>query len=222
MNNHSISITCSICSVMETSTPANGAIPVLPLRFSACVLAGGRSTRMGTDKSFLRVGGELLIERQLRCLREAGAVELLISGRSGVDYSGLGADVVYDQRPDSGPLAGVAAVLKASSCSMMLVLAVDMPSMLPVMLNKILSKCSDNLGCVPVDDHGFQPLAAAYPKSAHSLAEECLKNRELSVQAFVKQALAEGLVHSLKIEPSERIYFANWNQPSDWTIGASG
>ena len=207
---------------METSAPAIGTIPVLPLRFSACVLAGGRSTRMGTDKSFLRVGGELLIEHQLRCLREAGAVELLISGRSGVDYSGLGVDVVYDQRLDSGPLAGVAAVLKASSCSMILILAVDMPAILPVMLNKILSKCSDHLGCVPVDEHGLQPLAAAYPKTAHSLAEECLKDGEHSMQAFVRRAIAAALVQPLKVEASERIYFANWNQPSDWTISASG
>jgi len=219
MDRHSLSMACTICSIMRTSTPAINRIPVLPLSFSAGVLAGGRSTRMGTDKSFLRVGGELLIERQLRHLREAGAVELLISGRRGVDYSSLGADVIYDQQADSGPLAGVAALLRASSCSMMLILAVDMPCILPVMITKILSRCSDNLGCVPVDDHGVQPLAAAYPTIAQSLAERCLKNRWLSVQAFAKQTLGEGLVQSLRIEPSERVYFTNWNQPSDWITG---
>ena len=221
-DHHSIPMACTICSIMGISTPAISRISVVPLRFSAGVLAGGRSTRMGTDKSFLRVGGELLIERQLRYLREVGAVELLISGRGGVDYSSLRADVIYDQQADSGPLAGLAALLKASSCSMMLILAVDMPGILPVMLNKILSRCTDNLGCVPVDDHGLQPLAAAYPTIAYSLAERCLRNGELSVQAFANQAFEQGLVQSLRIELSERIYFTNWNQPSDWIAGPCG
>jgi molybdopterin-guanine dinucleotide biosynthesis protein A len=213
---------CTICSIMETSAPLNGTALGVPIAFSAGVLAGGRSIRMGADKSFLRVGNELLIERQLRCLRETGPKELLISGRRGVDYSSLGADVIYDQHPDCGPLAGVAALLTASSCPIILILAVDTPAILPVMLNKIVSQCTANSGCVPIDENGFQPLAAAYPKTAHLLAQECLRNRELSVQAFVKQALAEGLVQSLPIEPSERIYFVNWNRPSDWMMGGSG
>jgi molybdenum cofactor guanylyltransferase len=180
---------------------------------------------MGADKSFLTVGNELLIERQLRCLREAGADELLISGRRGADYrgldSGLGAEVVYDQQPDCGPLAGVAALLHASSYPLVLMLAVDMPAMSTAMLSKILGNCSGTSGCVPVDDHGFQPLAAAYPKSVQGLAEECLRNGEFSVQAFAKRALAERLVQSLRIEREEQSYFANWNRPSDWRIGAS-
>jgi len=185
-------------------------------------LAGGKSTRMGTDKSFLRVGDALLIERQLRCLRAARAAEVLISGRCGVDYSGLGHAVIHDEQPDSGPLAGVAAALRASSCSIVLVLAVDMPAMNPAMLNKILLRCADNLGCVPVDHDGFQPLAAAYPKTALSLAEKCLRDGELSMQGFVKQAMEQDFVRPLRIEPSEQICFSNWNQPSDWIADASG
>src|SRR5271170_4362015 len=92
------------------------------LPFSAAVFAGGASTRMGTDKAFLRLGRELLIERQLRCLRESGAAEVLISGRMGVDYSRFGLTVVHDERPDSGPIAGLAAILKAATFERILVL----------------------------------------------------------------------------------------------------
>jgi molybdenum cofactor guanylyltransferase len=207
---------------MIVDTEAIGTNPLALSSFSAGVLAGGRSTRMGADKAFLRVGNELLIEHQLRCLREAGAEELLISGCRGVNYSGLGANVVYDEQADRGPLSGVSAVLQASSCPMVLILAVDMPDISPGMLRKIIDKCSGKSGCVPVDDHGFQPLAAAYPKRAHWLAQECLKNAELSAQAFAKRALAEGLVQSLPIESCEEIYFTNWNRPSDWTSRTSG
>src|SRR5271170_3122087 len=155
----------TISSRMESSTLTVGAPSVKLPRCSGAVLAGGRSTRMGVDKAFLRVGRELLIERQLRCLRAAGAGELLISGRNGVDYSSFGARGVYDQHADAGPLAGVAAVLQASSCPQVFVLAVDLPAMTSAMVRKIISRCGDNSGCVPVDDDGIQPLAAVYPKA---------------------------------------------------------
>jgi molybdopterin-guanine dinucleotide biosynthesis protein A len=196
------------------------------LNFSGVVLAGGRSTRMGVDKALLRVGEESLLERQLGCLRAAGAGEVLISGRRDTDYSGLGARVVYDAQPDSGPLAGVAAALAASSCPVVLVLAIDMPAMVPAMLRKIVSRCTEGLGCVPKYDQApgrprFEPLAAVYPRAASLLAEHQLAEARWSMHAFVQAAIGEGLVRALPLEEMEFGYFANWNEPSDWTPGTS-
>lgn len=185
-------------------------------RFSAAVLVGGCSNRMGTDKAFLRVGNDLLIERQLRCLSESGAAELLISGRTEVDYSRFSARVVRDELPHAGPLAGVAAALKASSWQLVFVLAVDMPKMTPAMIAKILSRCKEAAGCVPVDGHGFQPLGAAYPVSLLPLAEHLLRIGRYSMREFVGQALSEGFIQTLQLEPVEHIYFTNINLPQEW------
>lgn len=176
---------------------------------------------MGTDKAFLRVGDELLIERQLRCLGEAGADELLISGRKGADYSFLRGKVVYDEHPDAGPLAGIAAVLKAASWPLVLVLAVDMPAMTPAMLDKILSGCDEGLGCVPAQQEGFQPLAAAYPKALMEIADRLLSERQYSMHRFVTEALARELVELLPLATSEQLCFINWNQPADWPLSVS-
>ncbi len=184
--------------------------------FSAAVFAGGASTRMGTDKAFLRIGDELLIERQIRCLREAGAAQLVISGRVGVDYSRFGLAVVHDERPDCGPLAGLAAILKAAYFEKTLVLAVDMPAMTPPLLKKIVTLSEDELGCVPVDDRGFEPLAAVYSKQLLPLAEALLAAERYSMQEFVMEALERGLVRTLQIEPEDRLHFINCNWPSDW------
>lgn len=187
------------------------------LRFSAVVLAGGRSTRMGTDKAFLRVGNDLLIERQLRCLRESGATELLISGRAEVDYSHFAETVIRDELQQAGPLAGVAAALKASSSHLVFVLAVDMPRMTPAMIGKILSRCENAAGCVPCDRNGFQPLGAAFPISLLPLAEHLLRTGRYSMQEFVGQAIGEGFIHTLQLEQAEHVYFANMNHPHEWT-----
>ena len=185
-------------------------------RFSATVLAGGRSSRMGTDKAFLRIGDHLLVEHQLHRLRESGAAELLISGRPEVDYSRFAVRVVHDDYLHVGPLAGVAAALKASSCKLVLVLAVDMPRMIPEMIGKIISRCSKDIGCLPFDCHGLQPLGAAYPISLLPHAEHLLRIGRYSMREFASKAITEGLIQPLELEPAEQIYFTNMNLPQEW------
>ena len=175
---------------------------------------------MGTDKAFLHLGDKLLIERQLHCLRESGAAELLISGSAEVDYSRFAVKVVYDEHPHAGPLAGVSALLKASSRQLVLVLAVDMPRMHHEMIRKIISRCNEAVGCVPFDDHGFQPLGAAYPVSLLPLAEHLLRNGRYSMQEFVRKAVNDGFIQPLQLEPAEHLYFTNVNLPQEW-IGIS-
>ncbi len=184
--------------------------------FSAVVFAGGVSTRMGTDKAFLRLKDELLIERQLRCLRETGAAQLLISGRAGVDYSRFCLTVVYDERPNAGPLAGLAAALKSSSFHKTLVLAVDMPAMTPQMLGKIVLSSGGNSACVPVNDRGLEPLAAVYSKQLLPLIEELLSAGKYSMREFAEEGMARGLIRTLPLEPTEQRHFINCNRPSDW------
>ncbi|HEY5345385.1 MAG TPA: NTP transferase domain-containing protein, partial [Verrucomicrobiae bacterium] len=57
------------------------------MNFSAVILAGGKSSRMGRDKAFLEIGGTTLLARQIGLARELGAAEIFISGRAETDYS---------------------------------------------------------------------------------------------------------------------------------------
>ena len=59
------------------------------MKFSAVILAGGRSQRMGQDKAWLRLNGKPLIERQIELVRELGAEEVFISGRADTNYDSL-------------------------------------------------------------------------------------------------------------------------------------
>lgn len=209
------------CDYGATSTPGISLLPIMQRervesRFSAVVLTGGRSARMGTDKAFVRVGDELLIERQLRCLRESGASQLLISGRADVDYSRFATTVIHDEYPQAGPLAGVAAALKASVSPFAFVLAVDMPKMTPAMIRKILSQCENDVGRVPFDGHRFQPLGAAFPISLLPLAEHLLRGGQCSMREFVVHAIREGFIQTLQLEQAEHVYFTNMNFPHEW------
>jgi molybdopterin-guanine dinucleotide biosynthesis protein A len=74
---------------------------------------------MGEDKAMLRVGGETLLDRTSRILREAGAARVAVSGaRDGG---------IPDLWPDSGPVGGIASAMHALPDGEWLVVPVDMP-----------------------------------------------------------------------------------------------
>ena len=99
------------------------------MTFSAVILAGGESRRMGRDKAWVEVGGESLIARALVLVRELGLPEVFISGRAGTDYSSMRYPVLFDLEPGCGPLGGIERALQAANSPLLLVLAVDLPGM---------------------------------------------------------------------------------------------
>jgi molybdenum cofactor guanylyltransferase len=92
----------------------------------AAVLAGGRSSRMGQDKSQLLLHGQTLLERAILLLRGIGADVLLVSGGHGHDH-------VPDLLPECGPAGAVYSLLDrirerhGLDGSPLLLIPVDMP-----------------------------------------------------------------------------------------------
>jgi molybdopterin-guanine dinucleotide biosynthesis protein A len=142
------------------------------MKFSAVILAGGKSSRMGRDKAWLEIEGRSLLARQIQLVREAGAAEVFISGRANSDYSNFDCRVLHDRIVDAGPLGGIESALAASSSSLLLALAVDMPKMQVQLLSRFVSRCGERVGVIPRVNGKIEPLAAFYPKAAAGLMEE--------------------------------------------------
>lgn len=188
----------------------------LPPHFSAVLLAGGRSTRMGRDKALLPLAdGRSLLAHQLALLRAAGAAEVLVSARTEQNLPLDGARLVPDLQPDSGPLAGLAAALAAAAHDRVLVLAIDLPQMPPEFLTRLVGKSTPACGVVPTRDGRPEPLAAVYPRAAASVAAELLAAGELRAAEFARRLAALGLVRWREVAPSEALFFTNWNTPAD-------
>jgi molybdopterin-guanine dinucleotide biosynthesis protein A len=88
------------------------------------VLAGGRSSRMGTDKALIRFSGQTFVERAVSILRAAGLEVALAGARSALDGYG---PVIHDASPDQGPLSGICAALSQTRAKWSVFLPVDMP-----------------------------------------------------------------------------------------------
>ena len=190
-----------------------------PPPFTAVLLAGGKSTRMGRDKAGVLIHDRPLWQRQLATLRAVHPHELFISGKPDGPYASAGVEILADNFPGLGPLAGLEAALRRASHPLVLVLAIDLPAMTADFLSLLLRQAAASAtGCVPRDDRWFQPLAAIYPRTCLPLAEACLRDADRSMQRFVRLAVEGGLAGIRDLQPGERPLFKNINQPGDLSV----
>ncbi len=185
------------------------------MNFSAVILAGGKSSRMGRDKAWLEVGGRPLLARQVRLARGLGAAEVFISGRTDTDYSAFDCPVLCDRFAGAGPLAGIERALAAATLPLLLVLAVDLPEMDLGLLRRLGAGCAGNIGAIPRVNGKLEPLAAFYPKAAQPLAVALLRNEPRAVSGFADRCVQSGLARLMELPAGEERYFANWNSPVD-------
>lgn len=167
---------------------------------------------MGRDKALLPLpGGGLLWQRQLGMLRSLGPAELFISGPARAGFPG-DVRLLADDQPGLGPLSGIAAALAAMRAPLLLVLAVDLPTMEADFLRGLLTCSEPGAGTVPLGEF-YEPLAAVYPRECLKIARERLQDGRLALQGFVRSA--GSLLRPRPIAPGERALFVNWNEPGD-------
>lgn len=185
--------------------------------YSAVLLAGGKSTRMGRDKATILVDGVPLWQRQLTTLRATGAAEIFISGKGTGPYAGSGVEVVSDHRENAGPLGGICAALLRCTTPWCLVLAVDMPWMTATYLRSLAQQAEHaGNGFVPRNASGqWEPLAAVYPRAAAISAEFCLLKGMVRMTEFVEDLKERGFIEARSFPTEDQQLFENWNAPSD-------
>src|SRR5246127_82709 len=142
---------------------------------AAFVLAGGQSTRMGADKAFVQLEGRTLLAHAL-ALAKSVSSDVRIVG-SPEKFAAFG-EVVEDEFPQHGPLAGIHAALRASSIELNLMLAVDMPFVEVPFLDYLFQEAARHEGAVvtiPRAAGAWETLCAVYRKPFADLAEQALR-----------------------------------------------
>jgi molybdopterin-guanine dinucleotide biosynthesis protein A len=112
---------------------------------SGIVLAGGRSTRFGSDKLLAPLDGRPLLEHAVRALAAVTTEVVVVVGPVGdgpplpssVEL-GIPVRLVRDPIPGGGPLVGLLAGLERVAESSVLVAAGDMPTLVPDVLRALL------------------------------------------------------------------------------------
>lgn len=183
---------------------------------TAFVLAGGKSTRMGSDKALLPWKDGTLLAHAMK-LTAALTSNSYIVGDS-TKFASYGA-VIEDIYRDRGPLGGIHAALLSTRTDLNLMLAVDLPLIDPQFLQFMVgvARNSDAAVTVPYADGVSQPLCAVYRREFTQPAAQALQAGKNKIDAlFVK-------VKTRIIESDEfmRVGFApamfrNLNTPEEW------
>jgi molybdopterin-guanine dinucleotide biosynthesis protein A len=186
------------------------------------VLAGGASRRMGTDKAALRMpDGEVLLDRAVRHLTEAGADEVVVAtgtaGRLGeLPWTEVGDGAHAGRGPLAGLLAALSLLAGADRPPLALVLAVDLPFASPTVLRWLARELA--VTGVP----GLLPLAAvaARPQPLHAAYQPAAVAPHLAAslaagELRVLRALAAAGAVQVAVPGADRDWHRNVNTPLD-------
>jgi molybdopterin-guanine dinucleotide biosynthesis protein A len=175
---------------------------------TAVILAGGKSTRMGRDKALLDFGGEPLIARLYRILKEDFR-EVAVSTNTPKVYDFLGAPVIEDAFPGGGSLAGIHAGLLGSRTEPCFFAACDMPFVNMKLVRYLRQLADDYDLVVPVSRSGLEPLHSFYSRGCLLHIEQQLKQGNPKIIDFFPHVNVRevSLDEMCPYDPAEISYF---------------
>ena len=157
------------------------------------VQAGGHSSRMGQDKSWLEIEGVPMIERVLAAMQPViEQISIVINSKNEnykkyEDLAGKwSAGIIDDLHEHRGPLGGIdTALAHCRKHESALILACDLPFITPAFLSFL---CQKHLAdkrqevTVPLDqENRLQPLTAIYHRSCRGPIKQMLEHDNLKV-----------------------------------------
>lgn len=157
------------------------------------ILAGGQSSRMGADKSFLRIDENFIISKLVELVKPLFN-DLIIIANNLKAYSNINVKVFEDVYRDCGPLGGIHSGLLNSNTNKNFIISCDMPLMDRSVLEYICSFDWDGEILVPKVDEKIHPLCGLYSKNLTQQLEHLLdaskvenNSANLSVYSFIKK-----------------------------------
>lgn len=146
---------------------------------TAAILSGGRSTRMGENKSLMKLGNKTVIERVKELLHPLFSKVILITNEP-EEYSFLKLQTFRDIYPGKGPLSGIHSALKNSATDKCFIIASDIPLMKREMIEYLVNYRTGKMITIASAGGFIQQLCGLYNKSCVPEAEKILLSRDLN------------------------------------------
>jgi molybdenum cofactor guanylyltransferase len=171
-------------------------------RTIACILAGGLSSRLGREKSQVRLGNRTLLSHIKRTVASVG-----------LPLTVLRRDIV----PRCGPLGGIYTALKTLDADSILFLACDMPLVSPELLSRLLKAHQRGGRAVFVELKGQRGFPAIVSGDSLGTVEQQIQRKEWSVQRLSRTLKAV----ALRIPKRDSAELLNVNTPADLALARS-
>lgn len=175
------------------------------------ILSGGKSSRMGTDKGFLKLKGKTFMEHSIEALKPFVSETIIISNNRAYDVFNL--KRIDDEIEDAGPLAGVYTGLKHSKTDYNLVLSCDIPLINAEIIKLLIDAIDGTSEVIQIEhNHKSSPLIALYKKNCANKFYELLNEGERRLRFAVNQCK----VKQIKLNSEIGVYTVNINTPEDY------
>lgn len=180
---------------------------------SGFILAGGMSSRMGSDKALLLVQDEPLLRRMIR-LVEPFCQTVAVSGNKS-DYLNFNIEVVPDLLAGCGPIAGIISSLKHSSTEWNLLVSVDVPFINPEFIQHLITNLGDYDCIIPRHEGGVEPLMGLYHRQIIPVVEEMIGQGDYKLRRLLDKLNVRYVNCDPLVKEFPRL-FSNINFPEDY------
>jgi len=183
---------------------------------TAVILAGGQSSRMGSNKALLPYRGGRFIEAIHRQLLELFPEVILVTNNP-EQYEFLHCRKVADCYPGMGALAGLHAGLFHATRPHIFAVACDMPYLNSALIRRLVVQRNNADVVIPEGENGLEPLHALYGKGCLPFMEQALEADRRRIVSFFPQVRVHQFSQKLvaTIDPAFDS-FRNVNTPSDY------
>lgn len=154
---------------------------------TAVILAGGKSTRMGFDKQFLKFEDKQLIDVMAEKLYTTFEEIIVISNKPDY-YKDSSYKIISDEIEDIGPISGIYEGLKAAKGEYVYFIACDMPIINLEFIEFMKSRLiEDPKQCCLVKRESYlEPFNAFYSKALLEKVEQMIKGDKRALKKLIK------------------------------------
>lgn len=159
------------------------------MKVSGYILAGGKSSRMGSDKGLLLIQNKPFVSYIFEAL--SNVCDSITVVTSNKEYNKLGFKTIQDYIPNKGPVGGLFTVLNDTKTDLNFVISVDAPFVTSELLQwMILNHKSEAQITLLVNDEKEIPLIAIYHRNLEATFKKAIDLDQLKLR---------NLVHSVNI-----------------------
>jgi molybdopterin-guanine dinucleotide biosynthesis protein A len=212
--------------------------PNCMIQATGFVTAGGRSTRMGRDKAFLKIGSRAMIEYVIEALRPVTSSVAIIANNN--EYKRFGLPVFADTNTGIGPLEAIRTALANSSTPFVVLAGCDMPFLTSELFSLLLEIANEpetpasgsNLlladaniqtsglpfAVIPLNESGKpEPLCAVYSTKALPMVNDLITRGIRKVSLLFEQIPSRFVsFEEIKYLQNSVFFFENINTPQDF------
>lgn len=182
-----------------------------PKLITGIILAGGKSSRFGSNKALANYKNTTILEHTYNTLQPF-CRSIIISGEYS-EYKNLKIKTQADLIPNIGPLGGIYSCLINSGTPWLLIITCDMPLINEKVLSKLITNEYHNLVIHKIeDDLQLFPMLIANNQQNIAAIENNIQNKKYAIRHLLNRMQA----HVIPVKKEDESLFKNINYLKDY------